>query len=88
MSYRLDKMIKNMRDDVSIPSPHIKENIMAAVRADAFSVKRGFAWRYAVGFGAFLILAAGGTVFAAQQTVPGNILYPVKRVDKRILYVL
>ena len=82
MSYRLDKMIKDMRDDVPIPPPHIKENIMAAVRAHAFSVKRGFAWRYAVGFGAFLILGAGGTVFAAQQTVPGNILYPVKRVSE------
>jgi hypothetical protein len=55
---------------------------MAAIAADAFSVKRGFAWRYAVGFGAFLILGVGGTVFAAQQVAPGNILYPVKRASE------
>jgi len=82
MSYRLDKMIKDMRDDVPVLSPHIKESVMAAVRADSFKVKRGFAWRYAVGFGAFLILGAGGTVFAAQQVAPGNFLYPVKRASE------
>jgi|GEM_PF-5260329 len=82
MSYHLDKMIGNLREDALVLPPHIKEGVMAAIAADAFSVKRSFAWRYAVGFGAFLILGAGGTVFAAQQVAPGNILYPVKRASE------
>jgi hypothetical protein len=75
-------MIGKLRTDTSVPPPHIKENVMAAVRAEAFSVKRSFIWRYAFGVGAFLILSAGGTVFAAQQASPGNILYPVKRASE------
>jgi len=82
MKYHLDKMIGNLREDTPILPPHIKTNIMAAIAADAFSVKRGFAWRYAVGFVALLVLGTGGTVFAAQQATPGNILYPVKRVSE------
>ena len=82
MNYHLDKMIGNLREDAPVLPLHIKTNIMAAIAADAFSVKRGFAWRYAVGFVAFLVLGAGGTVFAAQQATPGNILYPVKRVSE------
>jgi hypothetical protein len=82
MSYRLDKMLGKLREDAPVLPSHIKENVMAAIRADAFSVQRGFAWRYAVGFGAFLILGTGGTVFAAQQVNPGNILYPIKRASE------
>ena len=82
MSYRLDKMLGKLREDALVLPSHIKENVMAAIRADAFSVQRGFAWRYAVGFGAFLILGTGGTVFAAQQVNPGNLLYPIKRASE------
>ena len=82
MSYRLDKMLGKLREDAPVLPSHIKESVMAAVRADAFSVKRGFAWRYAVGFGAFLVLGTGGTVFASQQVTPGNILYPIKRASE------
>jgi hypothetical protein len=82
MNYRLDKMIKSLRAETPILPPHIKDNIMATIHADAFSVKNGFAWRYAVGFVVLLIISAGGTIFAAQQTVPGNILYPIKRASE------
>lgn len=82
MNYSLDKMIGKLREDAPVLPSHIKDNVMAAIRADAFSVKRSFTWRYAIGFGAFLILGAGGTVFAAQQVNPGNILYPVKRASE------
>lgn len=82
MNYRLDKMIGKLREDAPVLPSHIKDSVMIAIRADAFYVKRGFAWRYAIGFGALLILGAGGTVFAAQQVNPGNFLYPVKRASE------
>jgi hypothetical protein len=71
-----------LREEAPVLPTHIKESVMVAIRADAFSVNRGFAWRYAIGFGAFLILGAGGTVYAAQLVNPGNILYPVKRASE------
>jgi hypothetical protein len=82
MNYRLDKMIKVLRDDAVVPPAHIKESLMVAVCADAFYVKRGFAWRYAVGFAVLVVLGTGGTVFASQQVMPGNFLYPVKRASE------
>lgn len=82
MSYCLDKMIGRLREDAPVLPLHIKESVMAAVRADPFSGRRVFVWRYAVGLGTFLILGTGGTVFAAQQVAPGNMLYSLKRASE------
>jgi len=82
MNYNLEKMIGKLREDSSVPPPHIKENVMAAIHADGFSVKRSFAWRYAIGAAVIVVIGTGGTVWAAQQVSPSNILYPIKRASE------
>jgi hypothetical protein len=82
MNYNLEKMIGKLREDASLPPPHIKENTMAAIRAESFSVKQTFAWRYAIGVAILVVMGTGGTVWAAQQSAPGNVLYPIKRASE------
>ena len=82
MSYRLGKMIKQQHDSPVMPPAHIKEAIMTAVKNAPFSVKRNYNLRYAVGLATILVMGAGGTVFAAQQATPKDILYPVKRASE------
>ncbi len=81
-NYRLDKMIGKLRCETPILRPELKTEIMAVVNASGFSRRPAFVWRYAAGFAVILLFGVGGTVFAAQRALPGNVLYPVKRASE------
>ncbi len=82
MTYRLDKMINSLRhESVELPA-QLKVQIMTAIHADGFGVKKRYVLRYAIGFAAFVIVGTGSTVFAAQGALPGTPLYSVKRASE------
>lgn len=81
---KLENSIRGLRTETHLPHPRIKNEVMAYALANGFHRANIFTLRYAIGFAMLLLFGAGGTVFAAQGSQPGQMLYPVKRVSENV----
>jgi len=79
---KLEKLIKNARAEVFAPPTRIKAELLSYAKAYPFRRSSFLALRYVAGISAAALLGVTGTVFAAQQALPGQPLYSLKRVSE------
>jgi hypothetical protein len=78
--------LKSLRKDLVQYMEAYPQERVAPARAGEFAAARGLRWLTAVPAmaGLVAIFAIGGTVFAAQGSLPGSPLYPVKLLSEQV----
>ncbi len=84
MNYPLEKSIRRLSEESAAPSPEVKAEVMAYVRANPFARRNWLAWKMAGGTVLGTLFLGGGLAMASQSALPGHALYPMKLATEKI----